>query len=97
MQTCIDSASHPPFPPLFVSPCQLILSAVRYGEVMEAYLKGLEKAEGDLSKVSSVASFFVSRVDVLVDKQLEALGTEEAKALLGKVRPFFHLPSALWW
>ena len=48
-------------------------------------MKGLEKAKGDLSKVSSVASFFVSRVDVLVDKKLEALGTDEATALLGKV------------
>ena len=77
-----------PFSPLLVLPCQLILSAARYEEVMEAYMKGLEKAEGDLSKVSSVASFFVSRVDVLVDKKLEALGTDEAKALLGKVSLF---------
>ncbi len=51
----------------------LIFSVDRYGEVMEAYLSGLEKLEkggGDLRKVASVASFFVSRVDTKVDKIL---------------------------
>src|SRR6266566_4949625 len=51
----------------------LIFSVDRYDEVMEAYLSGLEKLHksgGDLSKVASVASFFVSRVDTKVDKQL---------------------------
>jgi transaldolase len=62
----------------------LIFSDPRYEEVAEAYIAGLERAKGDLSKISSVASFFVSRVDTLVDKKLEALGTDEAKALLGK-------------
>ena len=49
----------------------LIFSVKRYAEVIEAYLSGLEalqKKGGDLSKVASVASFFVSRVDTKVDK-----------------------------
>ena len=51
----------------------LIFSVDRYAEVVEAYISGLEKLRkrgGDLSKVASVASFFVSRVDSKVDKQL---------------------------
>src|SRR6202171_832132 len=51
----------------------LIFAVQRYDEVVEAYLSGLEKLQkkgGDLSKVASVASFFVSRVDSKVDKLL---------------------------
>ena len=51
----------------------LIFAVDRYDEVVEAYLSGLEKLQkkgGDLSKVASVASFFVSRVDTKVDKLL---------------------------
>jgi len=62
----------------------LIFSLERYDAVIEAYLSGLETFEGDLSKVTSVASFFVSRVDTEVDRRLEAIGTEEALALRGK-------------
>jgi transaldolase len=62
----------------------LIFSLGRYGEVMEAYLSGLEACEGDLSGVHSVASFFVSRVDTEVDRRLEAIGSPEALALRGK-------------
>jgi len=62
----------------------LIFSLNRYAEVMEAYLSGLERAEGDLSDISSVASFFISRVDVEVDRRLNAIGTPEALALRGK-------------
>lgn len=62
----------------------LLFSVERYREVMEAYIAGLERAEGDLSAISSVASFFISRVDVEVDKRLDAKGTEEALALRGK-------------
>ena len=62
----------------------LIFSLDRYGEVIEAYLAGLEAFEGDLSRVRSVASFFVSRVDTEVDRRLEAIGTPEALALRGK-------------
>ncbi|MEU8696931.1 transaldolase [Streptomyces sp. NPDC091387] len=65
----------------------LIFSLERYREVMDAYLAGLEKAKAaglDLSKIHSVASFFVSRVDTEIDKRLDAVGTDEAKALKGK-------------
>jgi transaldolase len=53
----------------------LIFSLVRHGEVIEAYLTGLERfaaAGGDLSTVNSVASFFVSRVDTEADRRLPA-------------------------
>jgi transaldolase len=63
----------------------LLFSADRYREVMESYLVGLERREGDLSGVSSVASFFISRVDSEADKRLDALGTAEAAAFKGKV------------
>ncbi|TSB32407.1 transaldolase [Streptomyces benahoarensis] len=65
----------------------LIFSLERYREVMDAYLAGLEKAKAaglDLSQIHSVASFFVSRVDSEIDKRLENIGTDEAKALKGK-------------
>ncbi len=62
----------------------LIFSLSRYQAVMDAYLTGLETFDGDLSNVSSVASFFISRVDVEVDKRLTAIGTDEALALKGK-------------
>jgi transaldolase len=62
----------------------LLFSVERYREVMEAYIAGLEANEGDLSKVSSVASFFVSRVDAETDARLEAVGTDEALALRGR-------------
>ncbi|TVZ96691.1 transaldolase [Streptomyces sp. BK340] len=65
----------------------LIFSLERYREVMAAYLAGLEKARErglDLSRIHSVASFFVSRVDSEIDKRLTALGTDEANALKGR-------------
>ena len=62
----------------------LIFSLARYDEVIEAYLSGLESHDGDLSRVASVASFFVSRVDTEVDRRLEAIGTPEALELRGK-------------
>src|SRR6185295_14271230 len=64
----------------------LLFSLARYGEVIEAYIAGLEGAPGgvDLSRVSSVASFFVSRVDTEVDRRLDEIGTDEARALRGK-------------
>lgn len=62
----------------------LIFSLERYAEVMEAYLAGLEQHPGDLSRISSVASFFISRVDTEVDRRLEAIGTDTALALRGK-------------
>lgn len=64
----------------------LLFSLERYDEVIEAYLSGLEAYEGDdLSGISSVASFFISRVDAAVDKQLDEIGTDDAAALRGKV------------
>ncbi|MEV0647142.1 transaldolase [Phytomonospora sp. NPDC050363] len=65
----------------------LIFGLDRYKAVMDAFFTGLEgaKANGhDLSKIESVASFFVSRVDTEIDKRLEKLGGEEALALRGK-------------
>ncbi|MER5556780.1 transaldolase [Streptomyces sp. NPDC002793] len=65
----------------------LIFSLERYREVMDAYLAGLEKAKAaglDLSKIHSVASFFVSRVDTEIDKRLDAVGGDAAKAAKGK-------------
>jgi len=70
----------------------LIFSIQRYREVMEAYLAGLEErlaAGGAIDRIASVASFFVSRVDTLVDKDLQALidkggpQAEAARARLG--------------
>jgi transaldolase len=65
----------------------LIFSLERYGQVMEAFLAGMEQAKAnghDLSKIGSVASFFVSRVDSEVDKRLDKISTPEAQALHGK-------------
>jgi transaldolase len=65
----------------------LIFSLERYGAVIDAYLSGLEQAAAnghDLSGIHSVASFFVSRVDTEYDKRLDAIGTDEAKALKSK-------------
>src|SRR5687767_12505671 len=65
----------------------LIFSLERYRAVINAFQSGLEQAKEnghDLSKIHSVASFFVSRVDSEIDKRLDALGTDEAKALKGQ-------------
>jgi transaldolase len=65
----------------------LIFSVERHREVMAAYLAGLEAAKvagHDLSKIHSVASFFVSRVDTEIDKRLEAIGSDDALALRGQ-------------
>jgi transaldolase len=73
----------------------LTFSLDRYGEVMDAFLAGLEQAKAnghDLTKIGSVASFFVSRVDTEVDKRLDRIadqageseGKERALGLKGK-------------
>jgi transaldolase len=65
----------------------LIFSLERYKEVIEAYIEGLTQAADagiDLSTIHSVASFFVSRVDTEIDKRLDAVGSDDAKALKGK-------------
>lgn len=64
----------------------LLFSLERYQAVLEAYLRGLERrldAGLPIDRIASVASFFVSRVDTAVDKQL-AEGDAEARALMGK-------------
>ncbi len=65
----------------------LIFGLSRYDKVMDAYLEGLEHAHRnglDLSKIHSVASFFVSRVDTEYDKRLDALTDADAADLKGK-------------
>jgi transaldolase len=61
----------------------LIFSVKRYGQVIEAYMKGIEQCE-DPSKVHSVASFFISRIDSSIDALLKKNGSTEATELLGK-------------
>jgi transaldolase len=63
----------------------LIFSLTRYEAVAQAYLRGLERlveSGGDPSRVASVASFFVSRVDTESDKRLDAVGRPELKGML---------------
>ena len=64
----------------------LIFGLDRYDSVMDAYLEGLERAKAnghDLSKIHSVASFFVSRVDTEIDKRLEASDDPQAGNMVG--------------
>jgi len=76
----------------------LIFSLDRYAAVVDAFFDGLERALNaghDLSKLGSVASFFVSRVDTEVDKRLEKLGGEalelKAKAAIANARLAYQL------
>ena len=62
----------------------LMFSLAHYEAVAQAYLRGL-KRNAKPHQVSSVASFFVSRVDTEVDRALEASGTPEALSLRGKI------------
>ncbi|RZS82811.1 transaldolase [Motilibacter rhizosphaerae] len=65
----------------------LIFSLERYDAVMDAFVEGIERARAaglPLEPIESVASFFVSRVDTEIDKRLDKLGSDEAKALRGK-------------
>ena len=66
----------------------LIFSLERYGDVIEAYIAGLEDrvaaGSGDLSNVNSVASFFISRVDSEVDDRLARSDDKAARELLGR-------------
>ena len=73
----------------------LLFSLARYEAVADAYLLGLEarmRRGQPLSQVRSVASFFVSRVDTLIDKQLQSIiaqgdpeRADRARALLGRI------------
>jgi transaldolase len=63
----------------------LIFSLARYAEVVEAYIRGVERlaeAGGDPATVTSVASFFVSRVDTEADRRLDEAGHPELKGKL---------------
>ncbi len=63
----------------------LIFSLAQYDAVVEAYLSGLEKlaaSGGDLRRVASVASFFVSRVDTAVDRALEKIGEKDLQGTI---------------
>ena len=65
----------------------LIFSLERYSLVIKAFKEGISKAKQnghDLSKIHSVASFFVSRVDTEINNRLEAIGTERALSLKSK-------------
>jgi transaldolase len=65
----------------------LIFSLQRYREVIAAYMAGValaREAGRDISKIHSVASFFVSRVDTEIDKRLTALGTLDAQTMKSK-------------
>jgi transaldolase len=62
----------------------LLFGLARYGEVVDAWMSGLEervKRDEPVDRLSSVASFFLSRIDTLVDKKLEAMRTAEVKSL----------------
>ena len=77
----------------------LIFSLQRYALVINAFMDGIKKAKQnghDLSKIHSVASFFVSRVDTEINKRLEAIGTKQAldlksKAALANARLAYEL------
>ncbi len=60
----------------------LMFSLAHYNAVADAYLRGLRRT-ADPRRIASVASFFVSRVDTLIDRKLEAMGTPAARALRG--------------
>jgi transaldolase len=83
----------------------LIFGLDRYAEVAEAYIRGLERlveAGGDPKQVTSVASFFVSRVDTEADKRLDAIGGHDelegrlaianAKLAYGRYKEIFAGP-----
>ncbi len=58
------------------TPAGIPAAVEMYGQVMDAYLRGLERRSGDLAGIASVASFFVSRVDTAVDRRLEEIARE---------------------
>lgn len=65
----------------------LLFSVARYCEVSDAWMAGLEdrvRAGAPLGRVVSVASFFLSRIDMLVDKRLDKLGAGDVQALRGQ-------------
>jgi transaldolase len=72
----------------------LIFSLARHETVIEAYLKGLERlaaSGGDLSRIASVASFFVSRVDTETDRRLPEGHELRGKAAIANARLAYQL------
>lgn len=65
----------------------LLFSVARYREVVEAFMAGLEQRARKgkpVDRIASVASFFLSRIDTQVDRQLDEIGTPDAVALRGQ-------------
>ena len=65
----------------------LIFSCQRYEEVIDAFIQGIEEAQKrglNLSTIHSVASFFVSRIDTSIDRQLKEINTQGSLGLLGQ-------------
>jgi transaldolase/glucose-6-phosphate isomerase len=70
----------------------LLFAVEAYGAVVEAYLRGLERlaaAGGDVSKVNSVASFFVSRIDTLIDDKLAKMEPSADAAKKAKIQSLY--------
>ncbi|GAB7127054.1 transaldolase [Amantichitinum ursilacus] len=66
----------------------LMFNLVHVDDILNAYVRGLEArvaAGQPIDKIQAVASVFLSRVDTLIDKKLDAIGSAEAKALQGKI------------
>ncbi len=62
----------------------LMFSIKHYEAVARAHLNAIERLE-EPQRVASVASFFVSRIDTAVDRELERIGTDEASSLKGRI------------
>ena len=78
----------------------LLFALGSYQKVAEAYATGLEERvrQGQpIDRIASVASFFVSRIDGLIDKKIDELGTDEAKAVRGKVAIANAKLAYAWW
>ena len=78
----------------------LLFAQAAYQKVAEAYATGLEervKQGQPINRLASVASFFVSRIDTAIDKKIDAIGTEEAKALRGRVAIANAKLAYAWW
>ncbi len=69
----------------------LIFSLTVYQEVIDAFMSGLEQNKGDISSVASVASFFVSRLDVVVDKMLPSGSELRGKAAVAQAHRAYRL------
>ena len=64
----------------------LLFAESVYEQVTEAYMSGLERRKGDISKIASVASFFVSRIDTLADEKIDAKLADKPDAKLAALK-----------